>query len=58
MAQTIAQWNGGASRTDKMELIQPPGGTCHESVGTDDWNVHVRKEATMTFSYVQALDIN
>ena len=26
VAQTIAQWNGGASRTDKMESIQPPGG--------------------------------
>ena len=52
VAQTIAQWNSGASRTDKMELIQPPGGNMSPgSVGTEEWNVHVRKEATMVFSY-------
>ena len=35
-----------------MELIQPPGGNLPSgSVGTEDWNVHVRKEATMVFSY-------
>ena len=52
VAQTIAQWNGGASRTDKMELIQPPGGNMSPgSVATPEWNVHVRKEATMVFSY-------
>ena len=52
VAQTIAQWNGGAPRTDKMELIQPPGGNMPPgSVGTEDWNVHVKKEATMVFSY-------
>ena len=51
VAQTIAQWNSGKPRTDKMELIQPPGGNMPRNVGTPDWNTHVRKEAAMVFSY-------
>ena len=42
VAQTIVQWNGGASRTDKLEKIKPPGADMPTgSVGTEDWNVHV-----------------
>ena len=51
VAQTIAQWNCGGSRTDKMELIKPPGGDMPKEVATPDWNVHVRKEVAMVFSY-------
>ena len=51
VAQTIAQWNCGGSRTDKMELIKPPGGDMSRDVGTPDWNVHVRSEVKTVFSY-------
>ena len=51
VAQTIAQWNCGKSRTDKMEVIKPPGGDMPKDVGTPDWNVHVRSEVGTVFSY-------
>ena len=51
VAQTIAQWNCGGSRTDKMELIKPPGGDMPKDVGTPDWNFHVRNEVGTVFSY-------
>ena len=51
VAQTIVQWNCGCSRTDKMELIKPPGGNMSKDVGTPDWNVHVRSEVRTVFSY-------
>ena len=44
VAQTIAQWNCGKTRTDKLELIKPPGSNMPKDVGTPDWNVHVRSE--------------
>ena len=52
VAQTIAHWNCGKPRTEKLELIHPPGGNMSpEDVGTSDWNVHVQKEAQMVFRY-------
>ena len=51
VAQTIAQWNCGKPRTDKMELIKPPGGNMPRDVGTPDWNAHVRSEAGSVFGY-------
>ena len=51
VAQTIAQWNCGKTRTDKMELIKPPGGNMPKDVGTPDWNVHVRSEVGSVFNY-------
>ena len=51
VAQTIAQWNCGKSRTDKMELIKPPGGNMPKDVGSPDWNVHVRSEVSSVFGY-------
>ena len=51
VAQTIVQWNGGATRTDKLELIKPPGADMPtDSIGTEDWNVHVIKEASLVFT--------
>ena len=51
VAQTVAQWNCGKPRTDKMELIKPPGGNMPRDVGTPDWNAHVRNEAGSVFGY-------
>ena len=52
VAQTIAHWNCGKPRTEKLELIHPPGGNMSpKDVGTSDWNVHVQKEAQMVFRY-------
>ena len=51
VAQTIVQWNGGASRTDNLELIKPPGADMPTgSAGPEDWNVHVRKDTSLVFS--------
>ena len=50
VAQTIVQWNCGSSRTDKMELIKPPGGDMPKDVGTSDWSVHVRNEVRTVLS--------
>ena len=50
VAQTIAQWNCGSSRTPKLELIHPPGGTMPlKDVGSRDWNNNVRKEVESVF---------
>ena len=52
VAQTIAQWNCGKPRTEKLELIHPPGGNMSsKDVGTADWNVHVQQEALLVFRY-------
>ena len=51
VAQTIAQWNCGKTRTDKMELIRPPGGNMPKDVGTPDWNVYVRSEVDSVLGY-------
>ena len=52
VAQTIAHWNCGKPRTDKLELIRPPGGDMSSGdVATADWNVHVRKQTELVFRY-------
>ena len=52
VAQTIAQWNCGSSRTPKMELIHPPGGTMPlKDVGSKDWNNNVQKEVESVFKH-------
>ena len=52
VAQTIAHWNCGKPRTERLELIRPPGSNMSpRDVGTADWNVHVQKEAQMLFRY-------
>ena len=52
VAQTIAHWNCGKPRTQKLESIHPPGGTMPpKDVGTADWNLNVQKEAEVVFRY-------
>ena len=52
VAQTIAHCNCGKPRTDKLELIHPPGGDMPpRDVATADWNVHVQKQVELVFRY-------
>ena len=52
VAQTIAHWNCGKPRTDKLESIHPPGGHMPpKDVGTADWNIHVQNQTEMVFRY-------